>query len=159
MELIELRNNNTISFFETCGELLGGNDMDAFVRQSAATLISRATVLKNENGFYWNLLPSDVKQKVKNNALSVLVNTDFLIVKAGANVISSIVFVEIPNGEWLEIIDILAENTKNDNFTIKNASITTIGYICQQFNFENVQVNHHVCEQLLGGIIIGTRTN
>lgn len=79
--------------------------------------------------------------------------------KAGANVISSIVFVEVPRGEWSQIIDILAENTQNNQFAVKNASIITIGFICQQFSFAYTNLEFRVCQQLLGGILVGVRSS
>lgn len=117
-----------------------------FIRQSAGTILSRSTFLKTpENKFLWDYLPPDVKENVKNNVLGTLIDSNIMVMKAGASVISSIVFVEVPRGEWGNIIDILAENTQNQQFAVKNASITTIGLICQQFSFGHVQLDDRVC--------------
>lgn len=55
------------------------------------------------------------------------------------------------------MIEILAENTSHQETTIRIASMTAIGFICEQFKFGNVMVNEKVGEQFLGAIIIGIR--
>lgn len=45
----------------------------------------------------------------------------------------------------------------NQDFNFKNASIITIGYMCEQFNKMSVKVNQHVGQQFIGSIIIGSR--
>ena len=77
--------------------------------------------------------------------------------RAGANVISAIAFVEVPRGEWFDMIEILAENTSHKDINIRIASITAIGFTCEQFKFENKGVDEKVGEQFLGAIIIGIR--
>ena len=65
--------------------------------------------------------------------------------------------IEIPRDEWLDLIDILAENTSHSELRIRKASITAIGSICQELHYHNAALNERTCEQFLGGIIIGTR--
>lgn len=110
-----------------------------------------------DNPFFWDLIPQDAKAKVKEMALSVLVCPQPVIMRSGANVISHIALVEIPRGEWLSIAGTLAENTVYHDINIRKASIVTIGFICEQFNFAGVEVDAITCKQFLGGIIAGSR--
>ncbi len=52
--------------------------------------------------------------------------------KSGATILAVIASIELPRGEWGQIIDLLAENCSNEDLNIKIASITTLGYICEQ---------------------------
>lgn len=62
--------------------------------------------------------------------LNSLVDPQSVIVRSGANVISHIAVIEIPRNEWLNLVDILAENTTYNDISVRKASILTIGNIC-----------------------------
>jgi importin subunit beta-1 len=62
--------------------------------------------------------------------LNSLVDPQSVIVRSGANVISHIAVIEIPRNEWLNLVDILAENTTYNDINVRKASILTIGNIC-----------------------------
>lgn len=62
--------------------------------------------------------------------LNSLMDSQNIIVKSGANVISHIAVIEIPRNEWLDLVDILAENTRYHDINVRKASILTIGNIC-----------------------------
>lgn len=79
------------------------------------------------------LLP-ETKKKVKSAMLNSLVDSHPLIMRSGANVISHIAVIEIPRNEWLDLVDILAENTTFHDINVRKASIITIGNICEQFH-------------------------
>ena len=48
------------------------------------------------NPFFWDLLPVDMKEKIKVTALGLLVCPKKQIMRAGANIISHICLVEMP---------------------------------------------------------------
>jgi hypothetical protein len=50
--------------------------------------------------------------------------------RSGANVISHIAVIEIPRGEWVKIVDILAHNIRHNDLSVRKASIITISNIC-----------------------------
>jgi importin subunit beta-1 len=52
--------------------------------------------------------------------------------RASANILAVIASIELPRNEWSQIVDTLADNCTNQDNSIKNASITTMGYICEQ---------------------------
>jgi hypothetical protein len=44
--------------------------------------------------------------------------------------VAVIVSIEVPRGEWLNIVDILANNTTHEDIKVRRASIITIGDAC-----------------------------
>ena len=62
--------------------------------------------------------------------LSVLISTNQLIMNDAANALSHIALVEIPRGEWLNIAELLAENTQHPDINVRKASVITIGLMC-----------------------------
>lgn len=129
--LVEERSRDPVTFFTTCAQLLTEGD-DMFIRTSASTLLCNSIVFKpNGETCLWDLASTEAKNQIKQQVLGILVSVDDMMVKLAANVISKITFIEIPRGEWLDLIDILAENTSHAQLSIRKASITAIGSICQ----------------------------
>lgn len=55
-----------------------------------------------------------------------------------ASLIASIAQIEIPRGEWSELIANLCNNASNENEQIRLTSLTTIGYICEELHPEDL---------------------
>lgn len=66
---------------------------------------------KYNNIYFWDLLQPQTRNNVKTEMLNTLVDPNPIIMKSGANVISHIAVIEIPRHEWLDLVDVLAENT------------------------------------------------
>jgi hypothetical protein len=47
-------------------------------------------------------------------------------------VVSSIATIELPRGEWLELITNLSVNANNEDSKVKMSSLETLGYICEE---------------------------
>ena len=78
----------------------------------------------------WDLLQHQTRSNVKGAMLNTFVDPQSVIVRSRANVISHIAVIEIPRNEWLNLVDILAENTTYNDINVRKASILTIGNIC-----------------------------
>lgn len=76
-------------------------------------------------------LPDDVKMYVKQYVVQTL-GTEARPSSA-AQCISAIAAVEMPLGQWVDIINILKTNvtTEENSEQLKEASLETLGYICQ----------------------------
>ena len=55
-----------------------------------------------------------------------------------ASLIASIAQIEIPRGEWSELIQSLCTNAVNQDWQIRLTSLTTIGYICEELQPEDL---------------------
>ena len=75
--------------------------------------------------------------------------------RAGANVIAQIAVIEVARGNWLNLINSLAENSGHEEFNIRRASITTLGFICEELKSTNVNLQPETCEQILGSLLRG----
>lgn len=60
--------------------------------------------------------------------------------RAGANTIAQIAAIELARGEWLDLINSLANNSGHESFNIRRASITTLGFICEELKSTNVNL-------------------
>jgi len=80
----------------------------------------------------WLQLSPDQKQKIKQDVVMTLASPQ---AKAGifaAQVTAAVAAVEIPQGQWPELIDMLLGFVNQTNTNLKIATLQTIGYICEQ---------------------------
>ena len=79
-------------------------------------------------------MPNDIRDNIQNSGLSNLISENSLIQRAAANLTATIYIQRLNpeyNNKWGDFIANLNNNVKNDNLSIKKASITTIGFICE----------------------------
>jgi importin subunit beta-1 len=100
-----------------------------------------------------------VRTKIKEVLLSNLISPNVLVMRAGANVIAQIAAIEIPRGEWLEIVSSLADNSIHEDLNIRRASVTTLGFICEELKNVQTIINKQTCEQILASLLICLREN
>lgn len=51
-----------------------------------------------------------------------------------ANVVAAIATIEIPRKEWEELLPNLCQNAEHTDYNIRLASLTTLGYICEELD-------------------------
>jgi importin subunit beta-1 len=72
-----------------------------------------------------------VKNSVKELALKTLGSSDSRAGQSAAQFIVSIAAIEIPRNEWPELMNTLVQNVGGGSDSLKQASLTTIGFICE----------------------------
>jgi hypothetical protein len=82
-------------------------------------------------------------------------SNNILVMRAGANVIAQIAAIEISRGEWLGIVNSLAANSMHSQLNVRRASITTLGFICEELKLVSANINQTTCEQILGSLLLG----
>ncbi|OAA37764.1 importin beta-1 subunit [Beauveria brongniartii RCEF 3172] len=74
---------------------------------------------------------NDTKNRVKELTLQTLASSNAQAGNAAAQVISSIAAIELPLNQWAELMPALVKNISEGADHQKQASLTTIGYICE----------------------------
>ena len=73
----------------------------------------------------------DVKRNVKQLALRTLASNDTRAGQSAAQFIASIAAIEVPREQWPELMPSLVQNVTDGASHLKQASLTTIGFICE----------------------------
>lgn len=97
------------------------------------------------------------RQEIKDILLANLITSNVGVMKSTANVIAEIAAIEISRKEWLDIINLLAQNSMHSDINVKRASITTLGYVCEEIKTVSCNVPNEYCEQILGSLLLGLR--
>lgn len=56
--------------------------------------------------------------------------------RGAAMCVSSIATLEIPWGEWDDIIDTLSTNIDHTEYNVRHASLETLGFICEEMKLD-----------------------
>lgn len=75
-------------------------------------------------------LQSDIKKQVKDQALQTL-NAASMAGTSAGQLIASLAAIELPRNEWPELLPALVHNVNNGPSSLKQRSLTTIGFICE----------------------------
>lgn len=125
-------------FLTNLSKILSDESNPKGVRQLSATLIKNTILFTDKYKGQWEMLDQEIKQSVKQNVLSTLASGDKDIRKAAGLAIASICKLELPLGQWQEIISTLCQTSSNENKFIQLASITTLGYISQEVSVKDL---------------------
>ncbi len=80
----------------------------------------------------WLALDEATKSKVKQDALMALASPTGKIGTVAAQVVSAIASVELPNGQWMDVIGLLLGFVSDpSNISLRVATLQAIGFICE----------------------------
>jgi importin subunit beta-1 len=140
-EIRNLRDQDPQKFLGTLTREMADEGLDSGSRQMAC-IIFKNFILSRSQGAkyvdYWLGLPADFRSQVKEAILAQLNSHDNLFRRAIANVVASIASLEIPRGEWHNLIEVLCTNAEHTEYNVRLASLTTLGYICEEISPESI---------------------
>jgi len=80
----------------------------------------------------WLSLPTETKSKIKQDALITLSSSQQKAGTFASQVVAAIAAVELPQGQWADLIEILLGFVNNQsNTNLRISTLQTIGYICE----------------------------
>jgi importin subunit beta-1 len=124
--------NDFGQLLEGCARELAGESNPKENRQLCATLIKNMILYQPKHQGKWEQLGHEIKFTIKNYVISCLASNVKEVRKAAAVTVAGICKLEIPRGEWPNIINILIETSSNQDINIRMSSLITIGYISQE---------------------------
>ncbi|GFR15691.1 importin subunit beta-1 [Trichonephila clavata] len=134
--------NNLPEFLKSLSNVLQHASNTPVARMAAGlqlknALTSKDTELRVKYQERWLQFPVDIRSYIKQNVLSAL-GTETLRPSSAAQCVAYIAVAELPRGEWPDLIAMLTQNVTNANSTemTKEATLETIGYICQDIEPE-----------------------
>lgn len=83
--------------------------------------------------------------------LATLASPKSLVRRQIAQILSAIASIEVPRKEWGDLIPSLCTNAKNNELNIRLASLTTLGYICDELDTKDIE--DPLKNQIIGALI------
>ncbi|KAL7297769.1 hypothetical protein TKK_0008804 [Trichogramma kaykai] len=118
-------------------------------------LTSKDLILKSKYQQRWLEFPIETREFIKKNILGAL-GTENSRPSSAAQCVAYVAVAELPVGQWSELIPLLVNNVANPNSTemMKEATLETIGYICQEIDSEVLVTQSN---QILTAIVHGMK--
>lgn len=99
----------------------------------------------------------NVKKSVKKLALQTLGSRAGRAGQSAGQFIASIAFIEIPRNEWPDLMELLVANVGQGEDHLKQASLTTIGYVCETDDAQLRESLAGYSNQILTAVVQGAR--
>ncbi|CCD22494.1 karyopherin beta NDAI_0A03370 [Naumovozyma dairenensis CBS 421] len=136
-QLKKLSNENFLQFAGLLSEVLIEPTAKLEARILAALtlkneLVSKDSMKNQQYAQRWVSLDPEAKNQIKLNALTALVSSEDRVANSTAQLIAAIADIELPRGEWNDLMKIVVDNTEpSQSENVKRASLLTLGYICE----------------------------
>ncbi|KAF5017430.1 hypothetical protein F66182_10643, partial [Fusarium sp. NRRL 66182] len=141
-QLTQAAESNFPLYLATLVQELANDSADGSIRAAAGIALKNAFTTRDfarhqELQAKWLQQTDDeTKNRVKELTLQTLNSSNTQAGTAAAQVISSIAAIELPRGQWNDLLPYLVKNVSEGADHQKQASLTTIGYICESQDSE-----------------------
>jgi len=86
----------------------------------------------------WISVEPFFKTSMKDAILLQLASPSSLVRTQIASLVSIIAAIEIPRGEWLNLVPMLCTNSTHQDQQVKLASLQTLGFICEEIEVDHI---------------------
>ncbi|KAK9764087.1 karyopherin Kap95 [Basidiobolus ranarum] len=152
--------DNFSAYVVTLCQELSNEQSQPHIRTAAGlalknTLTAKEEHRKEEMVQRWLAIDANTKAQVKQAVLATLASPDLKAGTVAAQAVSAIAAIEIPRGEWLDLIQVLLGNvTSTDNANLKQSTLQSLGFICESIDPEILATQ---ANQILTAVVTGAR--
>lgn len=145
-QLKKLSNENFLQFATLSSQVLSESNTEIKIESkilAALTLknglISKDSVKNQHFSQRWlQTIDIPTRNQIKTNAITALFSPENRVANAAAQLVSAIADIELPGGEWPELMKIMVDNTApNHPENVKRSFLLTLGYICESSDPNN----------------------
>lgn len=129
----EYKKNNPQEFVYIMTEQLNNTSLDESARHLAGVLFKNSVKAEDPEPF-WFSLGDELKQELKTRILAPLADDKASVRLSACSCVSTVACLELPRKEWPDIITNLCNNSYNEEVKIKQSSLKTLGYICEELD-------------------------
>ncbi|KAJ3709606.1 armadillo-type protein [Lentinula raphanica] len=151
---------NYPEYMLTLSSVLADEGSQIHVRNAAGlalknALSARESARQTEYSNRWLNLNLDVKTKIKQHSLMTLGSTSAKAGTFAAQVVAAIAAVELPQGQWNDLIEVLLGFINNQpTVNLKIATLQAIGFICESIKPDILALRSN---EILTAVIQGAR--
>src|SRR3954453_14520837 len=98
---------------------------------SHSRLFTQSSEVSNDLAGRWRAIELSQKQAIKTLCLTALGTDDRRAASVEAQAVAAIASVELPTGEWPELIGQLLEFVQSESVGLRIATLQCVGYICE----------------------------
>lgn len=152
-QLREFEEKDICGFMRSLIPVFSDEKLPQEIRQSAGINLKNAISQNGDKKRRWVTLPGELKLEMHHLCIAMLESSSEQVRHVAAQLTNAIALIELPRGEWKDIIDVLCNKSLNQsNEGLFESSLMTIGFICQEI--DPVEIAEH-SDNLLTVIIKG----
>lgn len=150
-------------YLTTLAQELANESANSGIRMAAGLALKNATSfrdvarLREVQGKWVQQISPEAKNQVKELTLKTLASKDMRASHSAAQFIVSIAAIELPRNEWPELMNTLVQNVSSGTDVLKQASLVTIGYICESTDPELRESLVEYSNAILTAVVQGAR--
>lgn len=155
-EIRNYRDKDTKKFMATLTREIADESLEGGQRQLACLIMKNFILNQQRNSEYenyWIQLDLELRGQIKHAILGTLASPVAIVRSQVASLIAAIASLEIPRKEWDELLPNLSQNAEHEDFNIRMSSLTTLGYICEEIEPNDVS------DQIRNGLILALINN
>ncbi|GAA6005310.1 karyopherin beta [Rhodotorula paludigena] len=159
-QLTQLLSSNPTAYLVSLAQALASDQAPAHIRSAAGLAIknalsAREAARQEDYANRWKSLDPATRDQLKHDALATLAATERGARNAAGQVIAAIAAIELPAGLWPSLIgQLLALAARNDDPNLRQATLQTIGYICESIKPEILAAQSN---EILTAVVQGAR--
>ncbi|KAI5851154.1 armadillo-type protein [Morchella snyderi] len=142
---------------------LANEETSPFIRSAAGIALKNALTAKERTRLlevqqkWLTQVDPTIKTQVRDSSLRTLASTDNRAGQSAAQFIAAIAAIELPRNQWPDLMPALVRNVGEGTDSLKQSSLTTIGYICESEEQElRDSLNQH-SNAILTAVVQGAR--
>ncbi|KKK20373.1 hypothetical protein ARAM_003099 [Aspergillus rambellii] len=141
-QLVHAAEVDFAGYLVTLGQELANENTASHIRTAAGLALKNAFTFRDREklqevqGKWLQQITPETKTQVKDLALKTLASKDGRAGQSAAQFIVSIAAIELPRNEWPDLMNVLVQNVASGTDQLKQASLVTIGFICESQELE-----------------------
>lgn len=105
-------------------------------------ILFKNTAKAGEETPFWFVLTDEEREQLKEGILNPLASKNRQVRLSACSCVAAVACLELPKGQWGEIITNLCSNSAAENDEVRGSSLTTLGYICEEIDGETLGDDH-----------------
>ncbi|KAL4880981.1 armadillo-type protein [Aspergillus karnatakaensis] len=162
-QLVHASEVDFAGYLVTLGQELANENSASHIRTAAGLALKNAFTFRDRErlvevqGKWLQQITPEIKAQVKELALKTLGSKDGRAGQSAAQFIVSIAAIELPRNEWPDLMQILVQNVASGSDQMKQASLVTIGFICESQDAELREALAAHSNAILTAVVQGAR--
>ncbi|KAJ9090905.1 hypothetical protein QFC20_007788 [Naganishia adeliensis] len=158
-QLEQAAQENFPAYMQTLANELANESADNLVRNAAGlaiknALTGRESQRQQDLAQRWLALPTEARNSIKHPCLLTLGSENKRASAVAAQAVSAIAAIELPHGEWQDLIGNLLDFVQRENVNLRIATLQAIGYICEVVRPEVLATRSN---EILTAVVQGAR--
>lgn len=129
----EFKKQQPAQFVITMSEQLNNLQLDESARHLAGVLFKNSVKGGDPEPFWFSFSEAE-REELKTRILAPLADDSASVRLSACSCVATVACLELPRGEWTKIIDNLCTNSDNTEVKIRQSSLKTLGYICEELD-------------------------